>query len=333
MTSGRPARQYSQASRVHTLIRLIETRQGVTVSELAEILSVSKRTIYRDIIALEEAGYPILSEKTDGEAYYYFLTKTDQGTGTTFTIEELLSLQILKGISAQLPASLFQKDIDTIIQKVHASLPPRAVAHLERITAVPLPRFQGRISSAPPQDVEEAIRKALLLQYRLHIHYRKGPNDSQTYRIEPYTLVLAKGGAYLLAFTLNRNAMRLFAMERIVSAAVQAERFEIPEGFQPESCFNDAFGLVSETPHTIEVLFSPTVAHRIEGRVWHPHQSTTTHADGSITLTFTASGTMEIIAWILSFGQHAEIIQPQVLRDALQQHLSILHARYQQETA
>jgi restriction endonuclease S subunit len=137
------------------------------------------------------------------------------------------------------------------------------VAHLERITAVPLPRFQGRISSAPPQDVEEAIRKALLLQYRLHIHYRKGP-DCQTYLIEPYTLVLAKGGAYLLAFTINRNAMRLFAMERIISAAVQTERFEIPEGFQPESCFNDAFGLVSETPHTIEVLFSSTVAHLIE---------------------------------------------------------------------
>ncbi len=49
---------YSQAARVQGILRTLGTRQGITIGELAEEFSVTKRTLYRDIKELEEAGPP-----------------------------------------------------------------------------------------------------------------------------------------------------------------------------------------------------------------------------------------------------------------------------------
>jgi predicted DNA-binding transcriptional regulator YafY len=62
MGKGRPARKYSQAGRVHDIIRLIEARHGISVPELAEETGVGRRTIQRDLNAIQEAGYPLISE-------------------------------------------------------------------------------------------------------------------------------------------------------------------------------------------------------------------------------------------------------------------------------
>jgi len=55
MKKGKPAKKYSQAARVHDLIRLIEARHGVTIAEMAEETGVDRRTIHRDLAAIHEA--------------------------------------------------------------------------------------------------------------------------------------------------------------------------------------------------------------------------------------------------------------------------------------
>jgi predicted DNA-binding transcriptional regulator YafY len=59
-------KSYSQAARVQGILRTLGTRHGITIGELAEEFGVTKRTPYRDLKALEEAGYPLVSEITDG---------------------------------------------------------------------------------------------------------------------------------------------------------------------------------------------------------------------------------------------------------------------------
>lgn len=56
----KPAKKYSQAARLHDVIRLLEARYGCTVDELAEECQVNRRTIYRDLQAVAEAGYPLV---------------------------------------------------------------------------------------------------------------------------------------------------------------------------------------------------------------------------------------------------------------------------------
>jgi predicted DNA-binding transcriptional regulator YafY len=61
-----PKKTYSQAGRVQGILRTLGIRHGITIGELAEKFGVTKRTLYRDLKALEEAGYPLISEVIEG---------------------------------------------------------------------------------------------------------------------------------------------------------------------------------------------------------------------------------------------------------------------------
>ncbi|MBS3907472.1 MAG: helix-turn-helix domain-containing protein [Syntrophaceae bacterium] len=59
-------KRYSQAARVQGILRSLEARHEITIGKLAEEFGVTKRTLYRDIKALEDAGYPLVSEVIEG---------------------------------------------------------------------------------------------------------------------------------------------------------------------------------------------------------------------------------------------------------------------------
>lgn len=63
-------KKYSQAARVQAILRILGISQGITIGELAEVFEVTKRTIYRDLEALEESGYPIFPEVIEGTTYW-----------------------------------------------------------------------------------------------------------------------------------------------------------------------------------------------------------------------------------------------------------------------
>jgi proteasome accessory factor B len=108
--------------------------------------------------------------------------------------------------------------------------------------------------------------------------------------------------------------MRLFALERVRGVEVTRQRFEIPEGYRPEEHFRSAFGLVSDRPMKVKVRFSADVAHSVKERIWMPGQKLKADGEGGVTVEFEAAGEMELVSWILSYGAHAEVLEPPELR-------------------
>jgi predicted DNA-binding transcriptional regulator YafY len=315
MQKGKPAKKYSQAGRVHDIIRLIEARFGVTVDELAEETEVDRRTIYRDLAVINEAGYPLVSERVNGKKIYRFLTRFKDVPPISFSLQELMTLSFLRSQLDFLKGTPFQQDMESVFGKINSVLPPRYAAHMERIAGVSTPLLQGRRDYEKFSDVLKVVREALLYQYTLSMQYKTASDGRQSeYVVDPYTLVSYKGGLYLLGFAHNRKAMRTFAVERICSAEMSRDRFEIPEDFKPEKHFGSAFGIVEEKSMTVAVKLSPSVAHAVQDRIWHPSQKIEKENDGSIILKFEAGGMMEIISWVLSYGNNAEILEPADLR-------------------
>jgi proteasome accessory factor B len=206
--------------------------------------------------------------------------------------------------------------MEAIFRKVNSVLPPRYAAHMERIARVSLPLLQGGRDYARVAEPLKLIRDALLYQYRLTLSYIS-PGKWQTieYRVDPYTLIFYKGGLYLLGYAHNRKALRTFAVERISRVRVEKERFEMPKEFQPEKHLKSAFGIVEENAMEVAVRFSPEIAHAVRDRLWHPTQKLKHESDGSAVISFTAGGKMEIISWVLSYGRHAELLEPADLRE------------------
>ena len=329
MNRGKPAKKYSQAGRVHDVIRLIEARHGVAVEEMAEETGVDRRTIYRDLAAIQEAGYPLVSEWLNGRKVYRFLTRFKDVPPINFTLQELMTLYFFRSPFDFLHGTPFQEEMESIFRKVNSVLPPRYAAHMERIASVSIPLLQGKRDYGKVTEPLKLLREALIYQYRVRLAYRaRGKSKPSTYLIDPYSLIFYKGGLYLLGFAHNRRALRTFAAERISRVEMERERFEIPEEFRPEEQFRTAFGIVDEAVMQVEVRFAPAIADSVRDRLWHPSQRVTDNPDGSIVLSFEAGGRMEIVSWLLSYGEHAEVLAPAELREEVGRKIRAMAARY-----
>lgn len=329
MLKGKPAKKYSQAGRLHSIIRLLETRRGLTLDELAEECDVDRRTIHRDLNAVEQAGYSLKTEWSDGKKVYSFLVKSRNLPPITFTLSQLMSLYLLRSLGSHLAGTPFQADIDELFKNIHSVLPDRHAAHLERIARVSLPLLHGARDYSASAPFVNDLQKALLQQYRIRLKYAKKSKDAaDDYEVDPYTLVFHKGGIYLLGNAHNRSGMRLFALERICGIEVTRQRFDIPEEYEPEAHFNTAFGLVSDAPMKVMVRFSAEIAHSIKGRIWMPGQKLSTDTSGRLTIEFEAAGFMELLSWILSYGVHAEVLQPAELRREVKRQVKEMREYY-----
>jgi predicted DNA-binding transcriptional regulator YafY len=313
----RPAKKYSQAARLHDVIRILEARYGASVEELAEECGVNRRTVYRDLQSIREAGYPLVSEEEgDGRTLYRFITGFKKIPPITFSLPELMTLYLCRGQLAFLQGTPFQDDLDAIFARIRSSLPPRSVAHLERIAEAATPLFQGVRDYSGKKEILERLREALLFQYRCRIRYAPPRRRPEEYLFDPYTLLFFKDSLYLGGYAHNRKALRLFLVDRLQDVEVLTERFEVPDDYRAADLTGSAFGLIDEAPSTIRVRFAAAVAHLIRERTWHPGQELREEADGSLILSFCAGGEKEILAWLYSYLPHVQVLAPPALRDA-----------------
>lgn len=314
---GKPAKKYSQAARLHDVIRILEARFGATVDELAEECGVTRRTVYRDLEAIGAAGYPLVPERQgDGTVLYRFITGYKNLPPITFSLQELMTLYLCRGQLGFLQGTPFQDDLDAIFGRIRSSLPPRNVAHLERIAEAVAPRFLGVHDYHGQREILADLREALLFQYRIKLHYTPARRQTETYLFDPYTLLFTQGALYLGGYAHNRQAMRLFLIDRVQGVELTRERFEVPEEFNAEQLTGGAFGLVREEPLAIRVRIAAEIAHLATERIWHPSQQVDRQGDGSVILSLQAGGRTEILAWLYGFVPHVEVLAPVELRTA-----------------
>jgi predicted DNA-binding transcriptional regulator YafY len=76
------------------------------------------------------------------------------------------------------------------------------------------------------------------------------------------------------------------------------------------------------------VRFTPEAAARASETRWHPSQTSEREADGSLLWRARVSGLLEVRAWILGWGDGAEVLKPQALRDDVARTLAAATARY-----
>jgi len=314
---GKPAKKYSQAARLHDVIRILEARYGATLEELVEETGVTRRTIYRDLEAIAAAGYPLTRETTaDGHALYRFLTGFKNLPPLTFSLEELMTLYLCRGQLSFLSGTPFQDDLEAIFGRIRSSLPPRSVAHLERIAKTMAPRFQGSRDYSRQQKLLVGLRRALLYQYGIELEYTPARRTTERYRFDPYTLLFYDGALYLGGYAHNRQALRLFLVDRIEGLELLEDRFEVPEDFSAADLVGSAFGLIDDAPRRIRVRFGAEVAHLIRERQWHPSQTLDEQDDGGVVLRLEAGGEKELLAWLYSYLPHVEVLEPGDLREA-----------------
>ena len=167
------------------------------------------------------------------------------------------------------------------------------------------------------------------------LQLRLGDGELRRARVQPYFLEPDAAGrsVYLIGFDETVGALRTYKVERIRSSTLTADRYQIPEDFDPDRFLANSWGIwSSEGTATAEVRlrFDPSVAHRVREVVWHRSQRLAELPDGGVELTVTVAGIIEIRPWILSWGDAVEVLDPPELRTLVSDVVRRASARYRE---
>ena len=167
----------------------------------------------------------------------------------------------------------------------------------------------------------------------VEITYDPGNGTEKRTRVHPYFLEpdAALRSVYLIGHDEPAGAMRTYKVERIRSATLTTDRYEIPDGFDPDAWLANSWGIWSSdsTPaERIRLRFDASIAHRVREAVWHRSQKLTELPGGGLELTVRVAGIIEIRPWILSWGEGVEVLEPPALRESVAQAVRDAAARY-----
>ncbi len=313
----------SQVIRIYKILNLLEgAPQGLTVGEIESRLKergleVSKRTIYRDLDAISEIGFPLTEEKgIDENANRFILQENTRINGTlVLSIKELFALFLARGMLKPLEGTPFYDDLTSVFSKIEEKLGTRQKSYLKD--------FQSEWSFEPgpkwglglDPDLLETVRACCAEKQILEVQYASASSQRTTKRrLGPHFLYFAKGSLYLVAEDLGDKKVKVFSCPRMKDAKMLNIAYE-GEPIDPEKYFKHSFGIFqSGSPAQIKIKFSATIAPFICERQWHKSQRVVKKGDGSIILSLEAAITPELIGWVLSYGSNAYVIEPEELK-------------------
>jgi predicted DNA-binding transcriptional regulator YafY len=285
---------------------------GVRVAELANLVGVAKRTIYRDLEALErDAGLPVWENKGR-----YGLEMRAFLPPLALTLHEAMTLFLAARILAKTNDEHDTELIGAFV-KLAEVLPPVLGQHIHDTVDVIAETPEVPTFTRVLRTLTEAWAKqrVVAIEYEADAYDPERPPRQtrvRPYAIEPSALTHA---LYLIGLDEERGAQRTFKIERIRSASLTPDSFEPEERPSPASRLRGAWDIISDQPvRAVTVRFSPDVARRVAETRWHASQSLDPQDDGSLLWRGRIAGLHEVLVWILGWGADAEVLEPPELR-------------------
>jgi predicted DNA-binding transcriptional regulator YafY len=322
--------RYAPAARLQQVRALVDSATGASIYDIAERFEVNPRTALRYIQALQRVGEP-LYEEMSGKRKVWRLMPTARRQSITMSTAQMVALFLSHRVFDFLAGTGFKEDLDDVFGKLEATLKRKdfvAVRNLDRkVFDVNEARhlYEGRI-----EDVND-IMTALMREDRLRVTHEGVSGGRKTFVLEPYTLLVYKKGLYLAGRSEGHGGeVRTFALDGFRDVEwLRGERFEYPVDYRPERLTEGAFGLIRGEPTRVRILFDAKVARYVQRRQWHPTQGFR-RVDGGVEMTMDVRGTVEIVSWVLGFGDKAVVMEPSALREAVGADLHRAAARYRQ---
>lgn len=215
-----------RASRLLSLLMLLQTNGRMTAQALAEHLEVSPRTIYRDLDALSAAGVPVYAER--GPHGGCDLLEHYRTTLTGLTSDEVQALFMMAIPTVWDDLGLKQTAAAARL-KLTAALPTPFQQEAQRVQQLLYLDAAGWFQPPEPTPYLEVVQRAVWEQRRLRITYRLASGAWVERLIAPYGLV-GKGGIW---YTIAQSGHHLWScrISRIQEAQVTDSYFERPPNF------------------------------------------------------------------------------------------------------
>lgn len=300
--------------RLFEIVYYLMNSRGVTARELAEKFEVSIRTIYRDIDILSYSGIPVYT--TQGMGGGIFLDKTYVLNKSLLTQEE-------------------QQNILSALQVLAATDETKSKNLLARLSNF----FQNTTESWIDVDISEwgmdhgketlnTIRKAILQNSTLSFSYSNSAGVTSCRIVYPYKVVFKSRSWYVLGFCKKQQNYRFFKLNRMREVRIKSEFFN-KETLPPAP---DWKRLEQDVPSLMRVVlrFSAQLAYRVYDEF--SYAQIVKNPDESFLVTAELPEGDWLSGYILSFGEHVEVLEPETLRKTVLQNVKNIQKKYLKQT-
>jgi predicted DNA-binding transcriptional regulator YafY len=311
----------NRTDRLLAIVLELQAKGRQRAEDLGATFEVSKRTIYRDIQALCEAGVPVVASPGQGYALGegYFLPPLQ------FSRDEAIMLLVGGEMVAPRVDAALQAATRSASRKIAGVLPAdvRAAVDLQRDRMRMLPGGEGRPGG---MALLLPLRRAIDQGRRVSFTYVARPGDDEasvitSRRVDPWRLTHLGGAWYLSAFCHARQARRIFRLDRMEGLTLLDETFIPPPEATTAPPGEDDRALL------VRVCFDPAVARWVrEARSFY----TVAEEEGpaGLLVTLRVRRERDVLSWLLSWGARVRVLEPRSLRARLAHEAAAMLARH-----
>lgn len=314
------------ATRLISLILLLQTRPSWKVAELAAELGVSERTVHRYLEMLEEMGIPIYSER--GPYGGFSLLRGYKLPPLIFTPEEATVLTMGAGLVRTLWGQTYADAVTSVTAKLNNVLPDdlrQEIAEAqERLVIVGVTARDYR----PWEPLLHTLRGCLGRYQRVQLEYQGFSQELTCREVDPYALAFYGGFWYLVGYCHLRQELRTFRVDRIQKVTPLHVRFNPPRDFSAREYMVRTMRMESRATAVVEL--AAVVAPIVRERYGH-WMELAEHEDGSVTARFGISDLDWPAGWVLGWGAAARVLAPPELIARVKQEAETLLRQYQTE--
>jgi predicted DNA-binding transcriptional regulator YafY len=321
-----------RASRLVSILLLLQARGRMTAQQLADTLEVSVRTIYRDVESLHTAGIPLYGDAGPAGGYQLLGGYRTRLNGLTAPEAEALYL-------AGVPAAAAELGLGTVLASAQLKLQAALPAELRERSAALQERFHldapGWYHDGDSSPYLAAVADAVWQQRRIEVRYRRWVAPTDVTRVlDPHGIVLKAGKWYLVARA--GEDMRTYRVNQILGLEVLGTAFGREPGFSLAQYWAEGItefraGLaqgeatIALSPagrERAEQLFAATVTDAIEATATGPD------ARGRVIAVVPIESLEHAQSEFLRLGAEVEVLEPRSLRDRIACHARAMAALY-----
>ncbi|MBV9963259.1 MAG: YafY family transcriptional regulator [Parafilimonas sp.] len=300
----------NRIDRLSAILIQLQSKRLIKAQDIADKFSISLRTVYRDVHALQEAGVPIIGEAGTG----YSLMEGYKLPPVMFNTDEASALLTAgKLMQSKTDASL-SKHYNTALDKIRAVLRFNEKDHIEEIDEHIAVVQHPAIKYEPPSDLHlQSILKAIANRVIVDIRYASLENNDITQRnIEPVGIYNLGNHWHLVAFCHLRNDYRNFRTDRIEKLISTDESFI--KNHPPLQEFINKMSAQPELRKVVIDVEKEIVKYFGEQKYYNGFVKEEDIGE-YVRMTFVCGSLEGFARWFMLYGDHAKIVQPDELND------------------
>ncbi len=313
------------ATRLISIILMLQSRGTLKAGELAEELEVSERTIHRYMGMLDEMGIPIYSER--GPYGGFSLVRGYKLPPLVFTPEEATVLYLGAGLVKDIWGMSYHDAAVAATAKLDNVLPDALCQEVKQAQRGLVVTGWMRRDYGPWAPILDDLRRCVARRRQVRLVYQSFRQKITERTVDPYALALQWGNWYLAGYCHLRQDLRTFRVDRVQRVEPGTATFDLPADFNAREYLQRMDGERPAVYYRVAVRFEAEVAHIVRERreAW---QDLSEHEDGGVTLAFDTSELAWPCRWVLTYQDKATVLGPPELVDMVRDAAQAIAARY-----